>query len=318
MIRAVFALLTLAPVQAGAFDLAFPLDCTLGETCFIQQYADHDPGPTARDFTCGPLSYDGHDGTDIALSSLAAMQAGVTVRATAPGIVKGARDGMADIAANAPNAPDITDRECGNGVLVEHPDGWQTQYCHMKQGSVTVRAGDLVALGAPLGQVGISGLAEFPHLHLSVRHNGDDIDPFATSTLTTCGGTGESLWFPALPYQPGGIISIGLATAVPEYDAIKSGLATPALPIDAPALVIWAYLFGGQAGDTLDLAITGPEGAQIHETVLLEKTQAQLFRAIGKRRAAETWPGGLYTGTAILLRNGAEVDQQTLTASIGP
>lgn len=318
MIRAVFALLTLAPVQAGAFDLAFPLDCTLGETCFIQQYADHDPGPTARDFTCGPLSYDGHDGTDIALSSLAAMQAGVTVRATAPGIVKGARDGMADIAANAPNAPDITDRECGNGVLVEHPDGWQTQYCHMKQGSVTVRAGDPVALGAPLGQVGISGLAEFPHLHLSVRHNGDDIDPFATSTLTTCGGTGQSLWSPALPYQPGGIISIGLATAVPEYDAIKSGLATPALPIDAPALVIWAYLFGGQAGDTLDLAITGPDGAQIHETVLLEKTQAQLFRAIGKRRAAETWPAGLYTGTAILLRNGAEVDQQTLTASIGP
>lgn len=47
-------ILLLAPASAGAFSLTFPVDCTLTETCFIQQYVDHDAGPQARDFTCGP------------------------------------------------------------------------------------------------------------------------------------------------------------------------------------------------------------------------------------------------------------------------
>ncbi|MGB8814908.1 MAG: M23 family metallopeptidase [Paracoccaceae bacterium] len=317
MIRATLALFLLAPAQAGAFDLAFPLDCTLGETCFIQQYTDHDPGPAASDFTCGPLSYDTHDGTDIALPSLAAMQAGVTVRAASPGIVKGARDGMADIAANAANAPDITDRECGNGVLIEHADGWKTQYCHMKQGSITVRAGDPVALGAPLGQVGISGMAEFPHLHLTIRHNGYVVDPFATDPAAACGAPAQTLWSAPVPYQPGGLISIGLASEVPEYAAIQAGLPPPNLTPTAPALVVWAYLFGGRAGDTLDLSITGPDGVVIQDSVPLEKTQAQLFRAIGKRLRAAAWPPGPYSGTARLLRDGTEIDLQSITIQLG-
>ena len=42
----------MAPAAAGAFDLALPVDCRLGETCFIQHYPDHDPGPAAQDFAC--------------------------------------------------------------------------------------------------------------------------------------------------------------------------------------------------------------------------------------------------------------------------
>lgn len=76
-------ILTAPATSAGAFDLAFPLACSLGKTCYIQQYADHDASPVARDFTCGGLSYDGHTGTDFALTTLAAMQAGVDVLAAA-------------------------------------------------------------------------------------------------------------------------------------------------------------------------------------------------------------------------------------------
>jgi hypothetical protein len=97
MIR-LLLILTLAPVQAGAFDLSWPVDCTLGDTCFIQNYVDRDPGPDDTDFTCGPLTYDGHDGTDIALNSDAAMTAGVPVLAAAAGTVRGIRDSMPDIA----------------------------------------------------------------------------------------------------------------------------------------------------------------------------------------------------------------------------
>ena len=123
--------LTAYPHGTAAFELAFPVACTPGEDCYLQNLFDHDPGPGAQDAACGALAYDGHDGTDIALPTLAAQQAGVEVRAAAAGTVQGARDGMEDIPQGRDNAPDVADRECGNGVLISHEDGWETQYCHM-------------------------------------------------------------------------------------------------------------------------------------------------------------------------------------------
>ncbi len=312
-------ILALAPAQAGAFELALPLDCDWGKTCFVQNYVDHDPGPEARDFTCGPLGYDGHDGSDFALNSMAAMQAGVTVRATADGVVKGARDGMADILISAPNAPDIKGRECGNGVLITHADGWETQYCHMKQGSVTLRAGDPVARGATLGQVGASGNTAFPHLHLTLRHNGNVVDPFAADSLQTCGATNAKLWSPDLPYLPGGLIAVGFSDAVPTFDAIKSGARPPqTLPADSPALMLWAYVFGGRAGDVIRFEITGPTGEILQSDTALEKTQAQLFRATGKKRPPSGWPAGSYSGTATFMRGDIVLGRKGISTSLTP
>ncbi len=88
--------LALAPAVANAFDLGLPVACSLGEDCYIQQYFDHDAGPQVQDFTCGSLSYVGHDGTDFAVKTRQAMAAGVSVLAAAPGVVRGVRDGVAD------------------------------------------------------------------------------------------------------------------------------------------------------------------------------------------------------------------------------
>ena len=188
----------LAPAQAGAFQLALPVDCHLGDTCFIQHYPDHDPGPQARDFACGSLTYDGHDGTDFALPSLAAMQAGVAVLAAAPGVVGGTRDGRPDISVSDPAAPPLEGMDCGNGLAILHKGGFETQYCHLKQGSVRVKPGDRVETGAPLGEIGLSGNTEFPHLHLTLRRNGLEIDP-AAPEAKTCGETGPDLWQADLP-----------------------------------------------------------------------------------------------------------------------
>jgi len=305
-------LLLLAPAQAGAFQLGFPVQCTLGETCFIQQYHDHDAGPAATDFTCGPLSYDGHDGTDIAVPTLAAMAAGVTVLAAAPGLVLGIRDGMRD----GQPGPDVKDRECGNGVLIDHGGGWQTQYCHLRQGSVVVLKGDSVATGRPLGLIGQSGQAEFPHLHLAVRRNGEELDPFSPEA-TTCGAAGDDLWTDPPPYTPGGIIDIGFSTEVPEFDAIKAGLPPTVLTPQSPALVVWVHVFGARAGDALLFEITGPDGSIITERVLLEKTQARLFRAVGKRLRGEGWPPGRYNGTARMLRGKVALGSRAVTVRIG-
>ena len=306
------ALLTLALAHpAGAFELAFPLDCTLGDTCHIQQYSDHDPGPAATDFTCGPLSYDGHDGTDIALPTRAAMAAGVAVLAAAAGTVRGIRDGIADF------APVVEGRECGNGVLIDHGGGWVTQYCHLRQGSVVVQPGQTVDLGARLGLVGQSGLAEFPHLHLSVRHDDAEVDPFAPD-LAACSLTpGRTLWAAPVLYQPGGFLAAGFSDVVPDFDAIRAGLAPAPLPATAPGLVLWAYAFGTRAGDRLAFQVIGPDGEFLTEEVALEKTQAQMFRALGKRLTVASWPQGTYHGSVTLLRGGTAIDQIETRVEVG-
>lgn len=313
------AVLTLALASpAGAFDFAQPVACTLGTDCHVQNYFDRDPGPAAADVGCGNLTYDGHDGTDFALPTLAAMQAGVDVVAAAPGTVRGIRDGMPDIAISDPAAPPLEGRDCGNGVAIDHGDGWETQYCHMKQGSIAVKPGDRVKTGQRLGQIGLSGNTEFPHLHLTIRQDGTALDPFAPEPTTACGTVPpDTLWSAPLGYDPFGFTAAGFATAIPEWDAIKSGLPSPAtLPADAPALVLWVAYFGPRQADTLTLTITGPGGEVINQSLPIDRTQAVAFRAIGKKRPPSDWPAGDYTGTATLTRNGTELGRQTVTLTL--
>jgi hypothetical protein len=288
-----------APVAAGPPELGLPIDCVLGETCFIQNQVDRDPGPGARDYRCGGLTYDGHKGTDIRVPLLADMRRGVNVLAAAPGIVRGQRDGVPDV-----GSTDATKgKECGNGVVLRHDDGWETQYCHMKSGSVQVQEGQRVERGDVIGQVGLSGKTEFPHVHLSVRQNGKVIDPFDLAGFPACGEGNGDLWQDAPEYIPGGLLSAGFSSGIPSYDEVKDGSAsTSELADEAPGLVIYGFGFGGQKGDTVEFRITGPKGNFLSQTVELEKDQAQFFRATGRRLTKDRWPAGLYQGTVRLLR----------------
>lgn len=320
MIRPAAALTLALASPAGAFDFAQPIACTLGLDCHIQNYFDRDPGPGTADVACGHLTYDGHDGTDFALPSFAAMERGVDVLAAAPGTVRGIRDGMPDIAISDPAAPPLQGRDCGNGVAIDHGDGWETQYCHMKQGSIAVQPGDRVETGQPLGQVGLSGNTEFPHLHLAIRQNGTELDPFAPDATTACGtAPPDTLWSAPLAYDPFGFTGAGFATAVPEFAAIKAGLDSPAtLPADAPALVIWAAYFGPRKGDALTLTITGPQGEVIRQTIAIDRTQAIAFRAVGKRTPPGDWPAGDYTAEAVMMRGADELGRETVTLIVTP
>jgi peptidase M23-like protein len=301
-----------ASTAAGELVLQMPIDCTLGETCHIQQFPDHDPGPGARDYLCGTLSYDGHKGTDFALPYHSDMEAGVNVLAAADGVVRGVRDGMSDQVASPANAASFADKECGNGVVLRHPDGWETQYCHMKRGSVAVRSGDKVQAGAVLGQVGLSGKTQFPHVHLSVRQNGQVVDPFSPDALATCSDSApeRSLWASVPDHSAGGFIGGGFSTDVPDFDDIKRGTADRRdIATSAPALVFWSFLYGSQAGDALTLTLDGPEGRVAEYDDALTRTQAQSFRAAGRRLRGDGWPAGTYVGIAVLTRDGAEIDR---------
>ncbi len=66
------AVLGLGASQARAeFRIGLPVACTIGEDCFVQQWPDMDGGPGAADPFCGMAAYDGHDGLDIRLRSMA-------------------------------------------------------------------------------------------------------------------------------------------------------------------------------------------------------------------------------------------------------
>ncbi|RDC73162.1 M23 family peptidase [Rhodovulum sp. 12E13] len=295
---------------------ALPVECTLGRDCYIQQYVDRDPGPGVRDFACGALANDGHKGTDIALPTEAAMRAGVAVTAAAPGTVLRVRDGMADIRQGTEGAPDVTGRDCGNGLVISHGGGWETQYCHLRQGSVAVRPGDQVGAGTVVGLVGMSGLASFPHLHLSVRHKGRVVDPFRPAADASCGGAEQPLWADPIAYDPGGVIDAGLAESVPEYDAVKAGLPEDGLGPGAPAIVAWAFLANGQAGDVVTFEIAGPAGPFARHEVTIERAQPFLFRAFGRRAPEGGLPEGNWTARATVIRDGAPLDTAEVRAVI--
>ena len=60
----------------------------------------------------------------------------------------------------------------GNYVIVDHGNGERSMLAHMKQGSVTVKAGDRVKRGQVIGAIGCSGDAMFPHLHYQLQRDG--------------------------------------------------------------------------------------------------------------------------------------------------
>ncbi|WP_421703194.1 M23 family metallopeptidase [Aliiroseovarius sp.] len=312
--------LAAAASPAAARDplLGLPIDCSLGEDCFIQNYVDADGGPGAADFTCGGLSYDGHKGTDFAVRSHAVAQAGVNIQAAAPGVVRAVRDGVADHWRDTPMTfPDGQD--CGNGLVIDHGGGWETQYCHLREGSLRVQKGQRVAMGAVLGQVGMSGRTEFPHLHLSIRKDGSVVDPFNTDGIISCGETGnDQLWQVPIDYEPGGLLQAGFAPGLPEFGPIKWGEAhAQTLPAQAPALVLWTHVFGARADDHIRLLIEGPGGVFSDKTVEIDAAKAQLFRASGRKLHADNHSPGLYTGTVILLRDGVEIDRMKTSTTLG-
>lgn len=316
--RYVFAvyLLALPAMAQDAPRLLFPVDCTLGETCFLQQFVDRDPGPGARDFACGPQSYDGHTGTDIRTADMAAMVAGVSVIAAADGVVRALRDGVPD----GGTATMLDGQGCGNGVALTHADGWETQYCHLMQGSITVSIGQSVTAGTPLGLIGYSGRTEFPHLEFILRHEGQVIDPFDPSDLASCGAGTAPLWAEPVAHDTGAILSMGFSPDIPTFDAITGGQAKRGvIAVTEPALVLWAYIHSARAGDVVRLRILDASGAAIHmQEVTLDRTQAQLFRATGRRTPAGGWPPGLYRGEVDLIRDGAVIDRAQSAVILAP
>lgn len=303
-----FLIVGIIPAVHGQPQLQLPIACTPGKDCWVVNYVDVNPEPgSATDFHCGPLTYDGHDGTDFTIRDWVAMDSGVDVVAAADGTVLRLRDGVEDrlLSANERRKVLEQDRGCGNGVFIDHGGGWQTIYCHMKKDSIVVAPGDQVKAGQKIGTVGHSGFVEFPHLHLGVFFEKEAIDPFTgLGSREGCNGMKEPLWLKdlSLDYQPVSIYATGFRDSVPDFEAIKKDARTPEqLPPDASALTFWAGLFGAMKDDRIHLEILDPHGGVFaQQDIVQEKTRARQFYYTGRK--TQGLASGTYTGTVRLLR----------------
>ena len=104
-----------------------------------------------------PAAY--HSGTDVAAG------AGAAVVAPADGIVV--------------LAPPPSFSLEGNLVVLDHGLGLSSAFLHLS--SVSVRPGQAVRQGEPIGRVGATGRATGPHLHWSLVWNGARLDPQAVA-----------------------------------------------------------------------------------------------------------------------------------------
>ncbi|MEM7168662.1 MAG: M23 family metallopeptidase [Pseudomonadota bacterium] len=297
----------------GAPVLQLPLDCTLGTSCWVARYANRGGDAARADFACGIRAQEGHQGTDFVLSSLAQMAEGVDVLAAADGEVTRVRDGEPDHVLGA-EAPDFdAGRECGNGLLIDHGDGWQSQYCHMAQGSLTVGPGDAVAAGEPLGRVGLSGKTQFPHLHFNLFKDGEAMDPYDGQPIAApCGEETPGLWESEAvnAYEPFSLIGAVFGDGVPDMATIWGGsVARQELPAQAPALVLTAKLFGALRGDRWSFKILDPEGALfVENSVEIEKNNQFVFNYAGRKKPAGGFQPGLWRGEVTVTRTGPQGD----------
>ena len=294
-----------------------PTGCQLGKTCWIANYPDVETDlGRAADFRCGKQTYDSHDGVDIALRDSAAMKEGVDALAAADGTVLRVRDGVED---RQPNPEEIkrilaSNTGCGNGVVIDHGEGWQTIYCHLRRGSIAVSPRQQIKAGDAIGKVGQSGAAEFPHLHFGVLHNGSKLDPFTGAVIGTkhCGGNSVTpLWHAGsgISYAPFALYAAGFSPSPADYDQIRNDARSPDRLSrgQISAFSFWMVYFGAGVGDRISLQVTGPDGeVHLQRTVVQDKSRARQFYFIGKKASGADLKPGIYTGKVTVSRDGVD------------
>ncbi len=111
----------------------------------------------------------------------AAYHSGADVAAGAGAIVVAPADGIVTLA-----PPPAFSLE-GNLVIVDHGMGLNSAFLHLA--GVSVRPGQAVRQGQPIGRVGATGRATGPHLHWSLMWNGARLDPQAVAGAMERGDT---------------------------------------------------------------------------------------------------------------------------------
>lgn len=275
-------------LQQQKFQLQFPVKCQINKDCWIVNYVDDDPSTNWHDYKNSRETYDGHTGTDIAIKDISQMKEGVDVIAAADGVVVATRDGVPDKNALSQDLSKLQDIGCGNRVAIKHTEGWITDYCHMKKGSIKVKKGDVIIAGQKLGEIGMSGLTEFPHLHINVQQNNLFIDPF-TGLERYKTGPIVPLWNPQvlqqLTYKPVVLYNAGVSDRIPSLLEIRDEkFKNTQMSSEAYMIILWIDAFHVEANDSIDVLVKAPNGIPfIKRNIVIDKPNAKKLLYLGRR-----------------------------------
>lgn len=321
-----FFLLIIRTAHAEPTLFSAPLDCVAGKECLIQQYVDLDPLRSFKDYSCGNASYDGHKGTDFRLLNAQLYHKGVAVIASAPGTVLRFRDGVSDkrIASKA-DLQNVKGKECGNGVVIDHGQGFVGQYCHLKRGSISVKPGQILARGDKIGLVGLSGKTQMPHVHLTLRYKGKVVDPFVgiLANKRSCGMGKAPLWTAKVlsdfPYQTSQILEAGFTSHQFQSGGREALVFDDQVGPSSAKLLFFVRLINFQKGDVLSLSITDPQGSVFAKQKYQapNRNKARYMGFVGKkRRAGNDWVLGRYVGNVVIYRDGTILRQRRVSVEL--
>ena len=291
--------------------LQLPVDCQLERDCWLMSLPDADPDPAvARDYVCGNQTKEGSTGTVFGLANLAEMEKGVSVVAPASGTVSRLRDGEEDAFRSIKEQAELkkSGKECGNGVFIEHSDGWTTQLCHLRKNSFVIKKGDTVKAGQKIAEVGLSGVSDHPQITMTVRQKGIEIDPFSGKELKAgrCGFPPQSLWTPKIKTDGFNLYDAGFAEAAPDFGLVSQGKKPPSPTRKSQGLVFWFAYFGAQKGDRIDVSLIAPSGMVLaSEQIVQKQDNPRQYIFVGKavpQGLTATGKKTVYKGEARLTR----------------
>jgi murein DD-endopeptidase MepM/ murein hydrolase activator NlpD len=238
------------------------------------------------------------------------MADGIAVLAAAGGTVMRVRDGVADVSTRVGGREAVEGHEAGNSVVIDHGGGWETQYGHLRRGSLRVAPGDRVVAGQPIAIIGLSGDTEFLHLHFEIRRDGVPIDPYtgASMGIGCVAGGGLPLWTDAaiavLAYRGDALFDAGFAVERPDAWAARAGAyAAVSITAESPALIFWVDVIGPRAGDRGTISIVRPDDVVLGErSEVVAETKVQGLQYFGRTRPPRGWTPGRYGGRYTLTR----------------
>jgi len=240
---------TAPPGGGDPLVLEWPVPGVEGVDWVINNYVDLQPGSGLRDYRGGVKTYDGHQGVDIDVPNFRWMDDDHPVVAAHAGEVVAVHD----------SEPDRNTSCVGfwNFVRIRHDDGSVLIYGHLKQGSVAVPVGQLVAAGDTLGVVGSSGCSTQPHLHLELLGpSGSLLDPFR-----------DGLWASEPAYDPPlELMDLSLKDgSISGLDELKDPEPNATAVTLGGTLGVGLSMSGGAAGDVVRVTVEDGGGSLVYD-----------------------------------------------------
>jgi murein DD-endopeptidase len=245
----------------------FPVNCTLGEDCFILFYPDAYNTTRQADHKCGLRTFDQNQATVITSHSIQQMLNGIAVLAAADGkVTKVKKD--SELSDDDNQYIKNSSENCGNQVVISHGQGWETHYCFLKPDSILVSEKQLIKKGEQIAEMGSVGYTQsLPNLYFYVYHNNKAVDPFVgPMTYHACNTVQKPLWDTMIPYQSINIIGAGVDDRPINRDYITEfgGMHKNRINSTSKNFGFWIFVAGLLDGDEEIFEVYEPGGNLEH------------------------------------------------------